>query len=66
MCSRHYGPYMEIILIYIGKILTLLLRVGKVRGTMTSCAKKSRLIEKPHVTKQGIKSVLPFCRAIQS
>lgn len=66
MCNRHYGPYMEIIFIYIGTILTLLLYVGKVRGTMTSCAKKSGWIEKPHVTEQYIKSVLPLCRAIQS
>lgn len=66
MCYRHYGQYMEIIFIYIDMILTLLLYVGKVRGTMTSCAKKSGWIEKTHVTKQHIKSVLPLCRAIWS
>lgn len=62
----HYGQYMEIIFIYIDMILTLLLYVGKVRGTMTSCAKKSGWIEKTYVTKQYIKSVLPLCRAIWS
>lgn len=66
MCNKVYGPYMEIAFIYIGMVLTLWLYVGKVRGTMTSCAKKSGWIEKTHVTKQYIKSILPFRKAIQS
>ena len=66
MRNRHYWLYTEIIFVYIGMILTLLLYVGKIRGTMGSLAKKSRWIENPHVPKQYITSVLPFYRAIQS